>query len=579
VFLRELLQNSRDALIARAGGGELSPAWAVHIRPATTERPFTIVDDGIGLAADEVEDLLATVGRSSKRDVLDMPNSDFLGQFGIGLLSCLMVADAIELVSRKEGRLAVHWRGQADGTFTVTELTKEQSDAVDIGTRVSLEPSPDHADMLGFEGITALVRRYAEYLPIPVLVETPAGGAEQLTRPAPFLANLVTDRATVLDFGESMIGHAPLDAIEIDIPGTATTGIAYVLAHPASGRERAGARVYLGRMLVATDEPQLMPGWAFFVRAVVSSDGLTPTASREALVRDDALTLTREGIAQAVRGWISGLAERNRALLRTFLATHDLAIRAACVEDDELFRMVGPLLTFETAAGTHTLEEIALTGGAIEYANSLDEFRMLTGLGATSRLVNASFVYHEELLLKAHMLFGDITVTEADVMGRVRELAEPAAEDLARTKALAARATAALANVDVEAVIKILPSAGLMSLYVADAEVLTRVDMQRASEIARGPWAAALRTAAERVDEVRSRRGPVATRAQICLNWGNPLVQRLAELRDESVLQRTVRVLYVQALLAGRRPLTERDRALMSESLDDLVTLSVGIEE
>jgi len=330
---------------------------------------------------------------------------------------------------------------------------------------------------------------------------------------------------------------------------------------------------------VAVDEPSVMPDWAFFVRAVISSDGLTPTASRESLVRDDALKVTTDGIADAVRGWIRGLADHNRPVLRAFLTTHDVAIRAACVDDDELFRMVGPLLSFETAAGPRTLEEIATDRVAIEYATSLDEFRMLTGLGAGANLVNAAYVHHEELLRKANVIFGDVTIAEADVMGRVLELAEPATEDLERTRALASRATAALAEVDVEAVVKILPSADVLSLYVADAEVLTRVDMQRAREIATGPWASALAKATERVDEVRARRGALATRAQICLNWGNPLVQRLAGLADDTVLQRTVRVLYVQALLAGRRPLTERDRALMSQSLDDLVTLSVGIEE
>jgi molecular chaperone HtpG len=132
--------------------------------------------------------------------------------------------------------------------------------------------------------------------------------------------------------------------------------------------------------------------------------------------------------------------------------------------------------------------------------------------------------------------------------------------------------------VDVDAVVKVLTDPTVASLYVADAQVLTRVDMRRASEIASGPWASALRRAGERVDAARSRTGSTATRAQICLNWASPLVQRLAALRDDAVLERGVRVLYVQALLAGRRPLTETDRALMSGALDDLITLSVGVE-
>lgn len=577
VFLRELLQNSRDALIARADHGQMNPAWGVRIRPATAQSPFVIIDDGIGLAADEVADLLSTVGRSSKRDVLDLPNEDFLGHFGIGLLSCFMVAQTIEIVSRKDNRLGVVWRGSADGTYVVEELSEAQSAALEVGTRVTLQAGPDHRALLGAESITQLARTYAEYLPIPVSIENPQGGHETITRAAPFLASPVTDRDEVFDYGESLIGHAPFDAIPVDVPGTATQGVAYVLANPASGRTRAGARVYIGRMLLSDSEEDVVPPWAFFLRPVITSDALTPTASRESLVRDDAVEATRAGIADAVRSWVRGLAERNQPQLHAFLSIHDLAIRAACVEDDELFRIVGPFLSFETAAGTRTLEQIAHEGSA-QFASSLDEFRMLTGLGAPGVLVNAAYVHHEELLLKAPHLFAGLRVTGADIMSRLAGLADPAIEDRDRTADLAARATAALTAVDVEAVVKVLPDASVPSLYVADAQVLSRVDLRRASEIATGPWAAALRRAGERVDEARSRQGSHAIRAQICLNWASPLVQRLALLRDTAVMERGVRLLYVQALLAGRRPLTERDRMLMSQSLDDLITLSVGLD-
>jgi len=573
VFLRELLQNSRDAIVARSDHGALDPAWGVRIRPATDTSPFIVRDDGIGLAADEVADLLSTVGRSSKRDVLDLRNSDFLGHFGIGLLSCFMVADEIEILSRKQGRLACVWHGLADGTYTVTELTEAQSDAVPIGTSVTLRGSREGATLLTERAIRRLAKRYAEYLPIPVTLAT-ATGDERLTGPAPFLS---ADRETLLAYGEELIGHRPLDVIPIRVAGTATQGAAFVLGSPASGRGHHGARVYLGRMLASENEENIVPDWAFFLRPVVSSDGLTPTASRESLVKDDALKITRDAIADAVRQWVRGLASADRPRLHAFLSTHDLAIRAACVEDDELFRIVGPFLDFETAVGPMTLEQIAAAGDAL-FANSLDEFRMLTGLGSNATLVNASYVHHEELLEKATHLFSGLKVSRADVMARLSELAEAPLEDRARTEPLAARATAALAVVDVDAVVKVLPDGTVPSLYIADAQVLTRVDMERASEIASGPWAAALRKAGNHVDATRARTGVTAVRAQVCLNWASPLVQRLSTLRDTEVFERSLRLLYVQALLAGRRPLTERDRALMSQSLDDLITLSVGLD-
>jgi molecular chaperone HtpG len=144
VFLRELLQNGRDAVIARrqiaaepiAGGG------GIWITPADGEgAEFVFRDDGIGLTLDDVGELLATVGRSSKRDLFDLPRTDYLGQFGIGLLSCFMVADRIVIRSRSAaGGPGVEWIGATDGTYTARELDENETAALALGTEVRLVP-------------------------------------------------------------------------------------------------------------------------------------------------------------------------------------------------------------------------------------------------------------------------------------------------------------------------------------------------------------------------------------------------------------------------------------------------------
>lgn len=582
VFARELIQNSRDALIARADHGPLDASWSIRITPADVggDGTFRIEDDGIGLSAAEVVEFLSTVGGSSKRDLFELRNQDFLGHFGIGLLSCFMVADTITIESHKQGHAPVRWEGVATGSFTVDELP---DDGQPIGTTVILRPAPDERELVSREGVERLVRRYAEFLPVPLYVTQPDGSRDLMTGPAPFLAvsslgSHGTDRDAVMDYGEKLLGHAPLDAIVIDVPDTATQGVAYVLGHPTSGLDRTGARVYLGRMLLAEDERSVVPAWAFFLRPVITSDALTPTASRESLVSDDAVRVTSAAMGDAVRDWVRALAERDPMALHRFLAIHDLAIRAACLADDELFRIVGPHLVFETAAGSRRLEDIAEENPVLTYAEGLDEFRMLTALGSDPALINASYVHHAELLRAIPVLFAGVEAREADLPGALASLADPSLADKARTTPLADRATRALERVDVETIVKVLPDPSTPALYVADAEVLARVDMRRAAEIASGPWASALGKAGARVDEVRARQGRTATRAQVCLNWASPLVQRLAELDDVAVFERSVRLLYVQALLAGRRPLTAADRTLMSESLDDLITLSVGID-
>ncbi|MBX6768152.1 MAG: ATP-binding protein, partial [Actinomadura rubrobrunea] len=115
VYLRELLQNAVDAITARGGAG-----GAVRIE--TGGGRLRVHDDGVGLTEDEVHRLLATIGRSSKRDELGFARHDFLGQFGIGLLSAFLVADEIEVETRS-ARAAdaapVRWTGLADGRYRV----------------------------------------------------------------------------------------------------------------------------------------------------------------------------------------------------------------------------------------------------------------------------------------------------------------------------------------------------------------------------------------------------------------------------------------------------------------------------
>ena len=101
VYVRELLQNAVDAITARRTAEPDAPAL-VRIEPPeiTGDGTLRVHDTGIGLTEAQVHELLATIGRSSKRDELGFARHEFLGQFGIGLLSCFLVADEIQVLTR-----------------------------------------------------------------------------------------------------------------------------------------------------------------------------------------------------------------------------------------------------------------------------------------------------------------------------------------------------------------------------------------------------------------------------------------------------------------------------------------------
>lgn len=584
VFLRELLQNGRDAVRARREHAPSSPAGLLEIEPAASGRPFRFRDNGVGLTADEASDLLSTVGRSSKRDdLLQARRADYLGQFGIGLLSCFMVCDRIVVRSRsaKGDAPAIEWVGDASGSFRVRELGAGETAQTAIGTEIVLEPRPDDATLLGPERVRTLATRFGQYLPVAVTLVNQDGTRDTLTRAPEFLgvdADEPSDEA--LGLGTELLGRRPLDVIPLSVPGTGTEGVAFVLPFAPSPGARQASTVYLGRMLVSGQLDGLLPDWAFFVRCVVDTTGLSPTASREGFVENPALEHTREQLGVAIRSWILRQATTRPWRFREFLAVHQLALKAMCVHDDELARAVLPWLSIETSAGDVTIAELTRRDDGVRYTETVDEFRQVAAIvPADAPVANGGYSHDAELLRRLPGLL-DVPVERVTVSELLDELTPPPLTDRARAVALEERATAALAEVGCTVSARGFSPAELPALCVVDPEVVRRIERDNAREqAASGIWGEVLGDVSELIEARRHDEGRRAASVRLCLNWSNALVESLASLQDGLVFDRTVKLLYVQAMLAAHRPLTAADRRLLTSAMTDMVTLSVGITD
>lgn len=576
VYLRELLQNARDAITARheidGRGGTIRITPLAATPPSTgseTAEEFVLADDGVGLTAAEVAELLATVGRSSKRDIFDLPRSDYLGQFGIGLLSCFMVADTIRIRSRSaRGGAPVEWIGSADGTFRVRELDEE----LPIGTSVHLVPRFDSADLLRAPAVRELAETFAEFLPVSVLLQT-GGGTTPLTHAAPFLEP-AQDPVAVVQYGRELLGATPLDVIELTDAATGTRGVAYVLPYAPPPGARQATRMYLGRMLLSERADDVLPDWAFFVRAVVDSTGLNPTASRESLVDDEALARVRDELGAAIRRWVLELGLREPHRLAQFVAVHEVGLKSLIRHDDELARFITRWLTVETTHGTMTVGDLVERFDRIRYAESVDEFRQVAGISRPEQvLVNGGYLYDADLIRRLPELHPAVSVERVDVVGELDRLDPPPLDDRAEAVALEDRASAVLAEVGCQVVVRMIDQPELPSLYVADPAVLRRLDRTRTKGITGALWGGVL----DRIDDAVSPGDGPAAAARLCLNGANRVVRALRDVGDDAVFARTVQLLYIQALLAGHRPLGDADRALMTGALADLVALSAGV--
>ncbi|MGE0713266.1 MAG: HSP90 family protein [Planctomycetota bacterium] len=568
VYVRELLQNGVDAIRARR---RLEPGHAgrIELEVLGGERPTLLcVDDGVGLTPEEVHAFLATIGESSKRGELALDREDYLGQFGIGLLSCFLVSEEIVLITRsaRPGSPALEWRGRPDGTYALRTLEREAAP----GTQVYLRARPGCEDWLARERVEELVRHFGGLLGTPIVLRLPEGERALNDARPPWRAGAADPQARrreLLQFGQALLRQPFWDAIPL--AGEGFSGVAYVLPFQPTLATQGTHRVYLKGMLVSESAENLLPRWAFFVKCIVDSQRLHPTASREALYEDEELERTRARLAELLRDWLVRLAREEPERWRAFLALHSLTIRALALQDDELFELFVERLPFETTMGRLTLAEVRELFGAVRYVTQVEAFRQIRSVCAAQGLcvVNGGYVYLADILERYAARHPALDVLEVDPQDLSQSFAPLSDAEEAEVAGFRALADEVLAAHDCRAELRRFQPRELPTLYTTDREALFRRSLERTREEAQGAWGGVL-------DDLAA--GEALPAAQLCFNYDNPLVRRLVARHEPALVRRVVELLYVQSLLLGQHPLRQRELALLSDGLLGLIDWGMG---
>ena len=577
VYLRELLQNGVDALTARASLEDAVPGGGTIVLTPCPDGSLEVRDDGVGLTRAEAVELLATIGRSSKRDVeLGTGREEYLGQFGIGLLSAFMVADEIELVSQSARDLeapAIRWRGHADGRYDLVEIPSQDPDVpARGGSLVRLRPRRDMEHWLSPETVSALAADVGGLLPVPVLVETAledGSGTARRRVSAPLLpwstapAGRERDAALVA-YAERTLGFTPLARIDLDLPLAGLTGVAYVLPAALAPTSTAAHRVYLRRMLLSASVTDLLPPWAFFVRCVVDVAALRPTASREGLYDDEVLLATRDALGRQVRAWLLATLAEESPLAAVFLRTHHLAVRALALQDDEMLDVAARVLPFESTRGPVTLAAAAemLEGAPLLFTTDLEEFRRLAPVASAQGIliVNGGYVYDGDLLARVAQRFPAwrAAPVRPDDVAHALELVAPGRE-LEVDEALRG-ASAALGDADCDVVLRRFEPSSLPAVLLRDAEGDHAREAQATVAAADDVWGGI----------VAGLTTPAPPR-RLVLNDTNPTVQALLAGPPGRVRDAGTHALYVTSLLASGRPLHDDEARLLDTALTTLL--------
>ncbi|UWZ36805.1 HSP90 family protein [Dactylosporangium roseum] len=566
VYVRELLQNAVDAITARRSADPDAPA-RVRFEPPdlTGDGTLRVSDSGVGLTEAQVHQFLATIGRSSKRDDFGFARHDFLGQFGIGLLSCFLVADEIRVLTRAEGSPTVLWRGFADGRYSVAPADAERSE---VGTTVTLVPRRDAEQWLLRRTVVELAELYGSLLPVTVEVgDLPVTGAG-----LPWQGTGEARRQRLRSYCQELFGFVPFDVVDLSVPAAGLTGVAFVLPTPANPAARAGHRAYLKRMLLAEGAEGVLPDWAFFARCVIDTTELRPTASREALYEDQLLDDTREALGDQLRGWLVRLAGRDSRRLLEFLDIHHLGVKALALHDDEMLRLVERWWPMETNNGRMTLADFRAQHGLVRYTAQVDEFRQIGAVAAAQGMpvVNAGYTYDTQLIERLPVVEPGALIerVEPSDLSTHFDALEPAVE-LAKRPFLA-RAQRAVDRLGCEVVLRSYDPAAMPAMYLVNRSAAFAAELRATRERVDEVWADVLDALARTDDQ---------DRPQLVLNYRNPLVRRITELADDDLVRLSVEGLYGQALLLGHHPLRPADAALLNSSFLGLLNKAVAHED
>ncbi len=577
VFVRELLQNGVDAATAQRA---IDPSHAGRLRielvePASgggaTGGTLTVEDDGVGLSGEEMHAFLATIGASSKKSDVGKARQGFLGQFGVGILACFMVSDEIVVLSRKRGGAPVEWRGRVDGTYGVRELSADLSP----GTRVIITCRPGCEEFFEFERLHDIAERYGRMLPIDITLS--AGNRSRAVNDGRFPwrtgATAAAGADTALEWAEGELGFRPLDVVDLSDGALGLSGGAFILDREARPGANAGHRLYLKGMFVGEQAEGLVPEWAFFVRCVVNASGLRPTASREAFVKDRALARASSLIGDRIKAHLVGLARRDPGRLRRIMAVHDLALRGLALHDDDFFEVVIDLMEFETSLGPIRFGQFRRDNHVLNVAVTTEQYNQVAGVAAAHgvRVFNGGYTHHAELLEMAAGRFDDLTLVAVGPETLIQWLPEQDETASAEMEAFVAEAGSVLAPFGCSAEARRFKPADVPVLLSGRADSGFRRSVDRSAEIADAGWGEVLGSLG---GGAGSASGPAA-HSVLCFNLGHPLTAQLAGLRDPPLRADVVRLLYVQALLLGRQPLSQRELGVLTGGLTGVIQRAV----
>jgi molecular chaperone HtpG len=371
VAIRELVQNAHDSCSRRQieDPSPFSPAITVTSTPGH----LVITDNGAGLTLAEIHAYLATVGAGYTRTLRDAGKGDgLIGYFGLGFLSAFAVSEKIEVwtCSFQQPDQAHRFMSRSGETYSV-----EPAEPRPVGTELRLSLRQETPELGNAEIVSARLRQYCCLLRHPVSMNggAPVNAARPPWRHGTELSPL-RERTLTLEFVRNFERtFEPITTIPVRGADDGAAGVLWIQDGGSyATSDNRNVSVFVRGMLISEDERDLLPRWAGFVGALIESNRLQPTASRESLIKDASYEAHAEALRQALVEGLARIAAQDAATWRRILVRHNEALLGAALVDDRLFELVADEVTVPTTEGDFTLPALLDRGGGKVHVTQAD---------------------------------------------------------------------------------------------------------------------------------------------------------------------------------------------------------------
>ena len=572
IFLRELVSNASDANDRLRFESIANPALLgaesdlrIWIDADPEKGTLTLRDNGIGMTREEAVEHLGTIAKSGTSEFFkslsgdQQKDSQLIGQFGVGFYSAFIVADRVEVLTRKAGApddTGVRWESSADGEFTVETVTRTER-----GTAVTLHLKEDAKEFADAWRLRSLIRRYSDHISFPVLMRKegeasieyePVNQAKALwTRPRAeitdeeykqFYQHVSHDHGEPLAWSHNRVEGKREYTSLLYIPGRAP----FDLWQRDAAR---GLKLYVKRVFIMDDAEQFLPLYLRFVKGVVDSGDLPLNVSRELLQQDPEVEAIRNGLSRRVLDTLSKLASDEPEKYKTVWKEFGAVLKEGLAEDRVNREKILPLLRFASTREEGNEPSVSLK----QYVERMKEGqeRIYYIISDSIESARAS-PYIEQLKDRGIevLLLGDRI--DEWVMGQIEEFEGKKFKDAVRGD-LELGALAGEADKTKEAEAQQKESEGLLK-RVKDAVGDRVSDVRTSTRLKDSPSVLVLGedelgSSMRRVLQAAGQKPPESKPA-LELNVSHPLVKYLDGVSDKDQFAELAQLLYDQAALA-----------------------------